>query len=737
MNSLQPEPNASSRHRHQGEDDQRTMRPESRATGRLRPVADRRGHMSFLRALAWDTTPQTRPTHAATSILLAAAIASIAPGVLHGAEPAPPAGSVAVSAEPKVSADEAILLRKAQTLAQSEPQAAIALIEATLYPDTNPALLFSLGCLCAQNGQLARAENLFALALERAPGFVRARHNLATVLAQQEKLEDSSRELQALLRQQPDRQKARQDLATVFVRQRKFAEAERELQALIDAGYQTQQARMTVADVMLQQERLEDARRLLHAVVTDKPDDERARKALAHVLLQLGDRKAAAQQLAALLARNPDLTQVRVELANVLVRLEQYDDAVEHLREVLQRDAQNQDARMLLAGLLAQAGLHDAACEQLRVMLEHEPAHLEAREAIAASLLNTGKKSQAIDELSKLMQLDPERHAARLQLAHLLLQQEQFEQAAHELGCLLERGAPDKGNVLRLLGQCLRDAGQPLAAESAFRNALQYGPDAENARLGLIGCLLDQAAWASARSLLRVELGRNPLQADLWKLLVDADLEQGREPDALVALECARRLGLADREARMALADLCIQQGFYEHAVQHYTDTLADDASPPLARILNAVDDLAKAGRIDDAETLLTSIAAIRSDLSSDQKQGLLALEARISTAAGNHEKALQLYEQILAQDPLDADALMGSGDLLRSAGKLTEAQARFECLARISVQHRSLALVRQAQIAVQHDEYRRATDLLESSLKLRYQPHVERYLEQVRRMIQ
>jgi len=656
--------------------------------------------------------------------------------VLNAARPETTAVPATNAAEPKVSAQEASLLQKANDLAQTDLQAAIAVIEGALYPDINPAVLFSLGCLYAQNGQVAHAENLFAITVNRVPGFSRARHNLATVLAQQGKIPEAVRELRHLLRLQPSRHQARRDLANAYRRQRKYAQAEAELRTLLDNGFETCEVNRLLADIVLEQGRTQEAEPLLRKALEEKPEDEPARRALVHVLLELGHQESAARELEALVRNNPELAGARRELTNLLVGIGKTDEAIAHLKEGLRLEPEDRQAGMMLASLLAETGLHDAARTELEALIAADPEHLDARDALVKILLATDSREQAVKELRELLHRAPEQHVARLMLAELLLSQEQFSDAAKELACLLDRGAPGRGKTLRLLGYALRSAGQPLAGEAAYRAALTHEPDSEEIRLGLIGCLLDRSDWAMACPLLRQELAHAHLRPTLWELLANAHLEQEHRFDALVTLECARRLGLDSDESGLALADLYAEHGFCTLAAQRYVDAFGKGETPPVERILAATNDLARAGKTEEANALLTGLAGRGPELSPEQGQRLQLLRARIALAKGDKVEGARLYEQALSRDPLAPEALLQSGNLLRKMGKLDEAQVRFESLARTSAKHRPVALLRQAQIAVEGDEYQRAVELLESSLELRYQAHVERYLEQVRRMI-
>jgi len=90
------------------------------------------------------------------------------------------------------------------------------------------------------------------------------------------------------------------------------------------------------------------------------------------------------------------------------------------------------------------------------------------------------------------------------------------------------------------------------------------------------------------------------------------------------------------------------------------------------------------------------------------------------------------LYKDLLAENPLHGEALITAGNILRKRGDLEEALIHYQRAERTSPDHKAMALVRQAQIAVEREEYGQAVKWLKQSLEIDRQPHVERYLEQV-----
>ena len=641
--------------------------------------------------------------------------------------------------EPTVSPAEGEVLRDAQELAETNVQAAIGRLEAARDPDGSTALVFALGCLYAQNEQPALAERCFAQVLQHLPRFVRARQNLANVLAQQSKYAAAARELTAVLEQDPGSLKARSTLAGVLASQDKHGEAAAQLRALLalePSRREEEQARRMLAAELAAQSEFDQAAAELVRVLELSPGDVRTRKILVGVLVQQRTFAQVVTHMRALVESNPDDHDVRQDLARVLLQLEDHDGAITELRALLERTPDDHGARKLMADVLLQLNRLDEAADVLRQLLARDPQQHEAREDLAGLLLQQGKLAEATELLQQLIERKPDAHKARLNLANALLQQQYYTDAIRQLNALVDSEYGEKEPLWRLLGFAYRCADSPVAAEQAYRNALRYAPDSHEVRMGLVRSLLDQGDVKAARRLILADLHSDPHQADLWRLLVNADLAENQDLDALVRLECARRFGLADQAALLTTGDLFLDQELPAEALVRYLES-AKGGAVSVDRLLKAADGFVALGHAEEAKKLLAAIAATPAANEPEHKRTLASVKARAAAAVGSDQEALRLYRDLLAVAPLDPDILMETGELLRRTGQLDEARSTYECLARSSEDQKPMALVRQAQIAVDQERYKQAAGLLEQSLELRHRPFVERYLEQVRRMLE
>lgn len=144
-----------------------------------------------------------------TVFCLAAIAISISPGSLHAASDGVYPltenswsnpdfkkrflGSYGVNTEinPKVTSEEAEVLKGVADLMESDPNQAIEMLKAALTPETSAAFEYTIGSLYLQSGDRESAMEMYRLAIEKFPGFFRAYQNLGFALVQDGEYEEA------------------------------------------------------------------------------------------------------------------------------------------------------------------------------------------------------------------------------------------------------------------------------------------------------------------------------------------------------------------------------------------------------------------------------------------------------------------------------------------------------------------------------------------------------------------
>ncbi len=355
--------------------------------------------------------------------------------------------------------------------------------------------------------------------------------------------------------------------------------------------------------------------------------------------------------------------------------------------------------------------------------------------AVGAFRFRDQRPEEAAEAFRRALKKCPNFARARLNLARALLDLGRYGPAAGELARLTTASVVDHGTVWGLLGFALLSAGHDAAAETAYRNALVFRPDSAPVRLGLIKALLAQKRYEAARAALREELDRTPRRLELWTLLASADLAEGRDRDALIHLECARRVGKPKPEELATLGDLMLEHGLAADAARTFTG-VATLENAPVGRLLRAADAFLLLGDLERAAALLRQVRSSQKP-TPDSENGirLRFLEGRLAEERGDERSARDAYAAVLEQDPLHVQALFALGDLEYRAGELDRALMLYERAGRLP-DSRAKALVRQARIAVERSRYPQAERLLEQALESKADPAVRDYLDQVHRLV-
>jgi tetratricopeptide (TPR) repeat protein len=180
------------------------------------------------------------------------------------------------------------------------------------------------------------------------------------------------------------------------------------------------------------------------------------------------------------------------------------------------------------------------------------------------------------------------------------------------------------------------------------------------------------------------------------------------------------------------LGDLYLNRTQPAEAVASYNEAFST-GRPAAARQIRAVEGLMMLGETGRAQAMLDKLAD-PARLTPRQRRRVLRLRGDLARTGGQLEAALKIYRTLLKEDPLNGRVLVAVGDLQRTTGKLEDAVMAYERAARITG-YEARGLVRQAQVEVERGRYKRAVELLEAAQVFEDQPHITRYLDQLRRM--
>lgn len=442
---------------------------------------------------------------------------------------------------------------------------------------------------------------------------------------------------------------------------------------------------------------------------------------------QSGNPEAAAADYRAALSRSPQDPEAALGLAKTLFSLGRDEEALPTL-EVLNPQSLDTELLRRRAGLLAQHGQHARAVSDFRVLAdrENDPSDLRGLASSLMALKDFVTAEKSLERYSQLPGADaawateqlvialraqkkvreayavladrPLAENARLR-AELALEAGLFQEAA-EAFALVVRDAPADESARIKWAVALRAAGKPEQAYDVFTSVPVEETLVPRAELALELERFDEAAALFAQ----LEK-RNPSDASIREKLAYSQDKSASSPERLRQAEAGYRdlvaSGEATPETRERYAWLLMRAKRYDEAFAVLSDL--DSGTPGLATLL--ADAAFLSGRFDKAVPLLREHLeadpgdAVRRRYLADALDALkrpgeaaLVLEAFRETDAwdiptrirvadlwfrdGRKDKAAALYQEVLALDSGQHEAILGMAGIHEAAGRHDQALA-------------------------------------------------------------
>lgn len=383
-----------------------------------------------------------------------------------------------------------------------------------------------------------------------------------------------------------------------------------------------------------------------------------------------------------------------------------------------------------------------------------------------------GKVEDALTNFEQAIELYPNFRDAHRNLAVALVQQSQFDKAEPHLIRALELGARD-GLTLGLLGYCHSNAGRHQAALQAYWLAQLTMPNETQWKMGEAHALLDMEDPRASASIYTGLLDDRPNDESLWINQGDAFLQLGEPEKGIANLEFTRRLGRLGAAETISLGHLYLNEAMVDAALVSYREAIGSDAPAPLAKAVDAVENLTRLrywtdaadvaalvkaaplyskalgievetpvdtepaeaaaigepGEISDAEA--PQVPEVKPDPKAASR--LVRCEALIELRIGDPEKGATLVQELIDADPLDSEALMLMAKFHAEAERFEEAEMLLEQAAR-DPEAEAEALRDLGEMLVDQERFDDALKPLRQALNLQPDENLAAYLEAVER---
>jgi tetratricopeptide (TPR) repeat protein len=465
---------------------------------------------------------------------------------------------------------------------------------------------FEHGLQFARAGELQAAEQELRAAVKLRASDPEYLSSLATVLAIEKKVEESTILFEKALKIRPGDSRSRRDLSANLWQLKRYAEAKRHLKMVLQGNPADQQAKLLLG--LVSEKTGDDASAItmlesIPDVVSTQPEalvalaksyyrtgqGMKASGALgvltsgpggyerllwaAQVAEESGDYATAERLLLAIPAESSDSEKARYRLAVVKFNTGRYQQSQKIIQELVRRGRKDGPLLRLSAWCYHKTNQDEQAINTFREAVELDPTDEKNFLDLGALLLEQRKFSAARELANRTVVAFPKSAHALALLASVELARENFTDAVQAYSRSLELD-PDNSDAIVGLAKAQAAAGMNEQAGETLEKALQRSPGKSIFELQLALLLLNEAAnrdplrQARAERLLHSAAKHDPNSAEAQYQLGNLALSRGQTQSAIAYLENAARMSSESAKAHFALARAYRRVGRTEDAAR-------------------------------------------------------------------------------------------------------------------------------------------------------------------------
>lgn len=361
-----------------------------------------------------------------------------------------------------------------------------------------------------------------------------------------------------------------------------------------------------------------------------------------------------------------------------------------------------------LRSLLAEGRRAEVIAElEKSYSIELSPAMLTLQAQVYFSLEMYDK---AEDTYLTVLRRMPQLIRAHSDLGQLYLVREQPLKAREYFAKAIALGCQD-ASVYGQLGYLNLTLHGPFSAISSYQQAAAIEPDNMQWQQGLLAALTQAHMYEAAEALLDGLIAKQPGKVDFW--LNKAALAMNKEDyrSAVIGLEMAIMLGDKDPRNLKSAAQLHLQLGSFERALQLLDQSLVgNDVS--MASIREYYYWLSQLGLWAKAEAMLDMVGKTIQRLKRDEQSQFHLLAAQLKAHQGQAAVAERMYRQSLELDPTNTEALLAFAGFAVKQKNYTDAELLYVRAEAIPSAEKRAQLGR-AQLYIDMQDYKAALNQL------------------------
>jgi len=361
-----------------------------------------------------------------------------------------------------------------------------------------------------------------------------------------------------------------------------------------------------------------------------------------------------------------------------------------------------------LRSLLAEGRRAEVIAElEKSYSIELSPAMLSLQAQVYFSLEMYDK---AEDTYLTVLRRMPQLIRAHSDLGQLYLVREQPAKAREYFAKAVALGSHE-ASVYGQLGYLNLTLNGPFSAISSYQQAAAIEPDNVQWQQGLLAALTQAHMYEAADALLEGLIAKQPAKVELW--LNKAALAMNKEDyrGAVIGLEMAIMLGDKDPRNLKSAAQLHLQLGSFDRALQLLDQSLVGN-DLPMASIREYYYWLSQLGLWAKAETMLDMAAKNIQRLKRDEQSQYYLLAAQLKAHQIQVAEAGRLFRQALELDPTNSEALLAFAGFAVKQKNYTDAELLYVRAEAIPNAEKRAQLGR-AQLYIDMQDYKAALNQL------------------------
>ncbi|HUK57673.1 MAG TPA: XrtA/PEP-CTERM system TPR-repeat protein PrsT [Stellaceae bacterium] len=501
----------------------------------------------------------------------------------------------------------------------------------TSFPDG----YFLAGSVKYALGQYEQAYEMLSKYLSRRPDNVEARRLVASIALRRRDMDAVIAALSPVVEKNPADTASVSLLAQAYYATNQKNKALELYQRAVAAKPGDSSTQVNLAYAELQSGELRTGEADLEQAAREAKPDSAAPEYLVVSLMREGKMTEAASTAEAAIKQNGSNVIARNLLGLIRLQQENYAAAEKIFKDLLAESPNLRSVRRNLAQVYVEAGRKDDARTLYQQMLKQRPDDIDAIYGLANLAISDKRTDEAdglLERASNALPKDPFPGVQRVELA---LSQKNWDKALR-LARDLERRFPNYPNAYDLAAQALIGSGDVKGAASEYEKVTHELPDNAAVFVQLANFQVSANEDAAARTSLQKALLLSPGDRDAMEALINYEYKKGGPAAAL-------------REARSFIPQ-----------------------QPVLATLMTAKA-LLHLNRVDDAILLLDEAQQ------KNHSSSLLLELAQVTAASGKPQKAHELLQAWLKDNPQDGWARVELADLDASTHDLDGAIANYE----------------------------------------------------------